>query len=238
MKKFRRYLFIGIAVMTLFLTGCGTQLYELTAEEEELIIHSAAYFVAKHNIQQKDGVSGVTLPDSFDEEDSESESETSETESEGTNDGSGAGSQTDSSKPSEDMVSLAQLIGHEDDLKVTYEGSYVANSYMEGSAYVVDAEAGKTFYVMKFKLTNTTGQDVTVNNATKSPIVKLVSDVVTVKSEVTFLTSDFSTYQGTIGVGESVETILLFEVSESVADKITAPTLQITIGNSTKTVKL
>ncbi len=238
MKKFRRYLFIGIAVMTLFLTGCGTQLYELTAEEEELIIHSAAYFVAKHNIQQKDGVSGVTLPDSFDEEDSESESETSETESEGTNDGSGAGSQTDSSKPSEDMVSLAQLIGHEDDLKVTYEGSYVANSYMEGSAYVVDAEAGKTFYVMKFKLTNTTGQDVTVNNATKSPIVKLVSDVVTVKSEVTFLTSDFSTYQGTIGVGESVETILLFEVSESVADKITAPTLQITIGNSTKTIKL
>lgn len=237
MKNFKRYLFIGVAVMTLFLTGCGTQLYELTAEEEDLIIHSAAYFVAKHNIQQKDGVSGYPLPESFDEEESESEPE-SETELEDKNDGSGSVGETDSAKPSEDMISLAQLIGHADDLKVTYEGSYVANSYMEGSAYFVDAEEGKTFYVMKFNLTNATDQDVEVNNATKSPIVKLVSDAVTVKSEVTFLTSDFSTYQGTIKSGETVETILLFEVSETVADKITAPTLQITIGNSTKDIKL
>lgn len=109
---------------------------------------------------------------------------------------------------------------------------------MEGSAYVVDADAGKTFYVMKFKMTNITNEDVTVDNASKSPIVKLVSEAVTVKSEVTFLTGDFSTYQGTIKAGESVETILLFEVSESVAEQIKAPTLQITVGNLTKNLKL
>ena len=234
MNKFKRLLFLGVAVMMLFLTGCGTQLYELTAEEEELIVHSAAYFVAKHNIQQKDGVNGVPLPESFEEEESEVESETE------TGDGeSGSGSESDTpSKPAENEVSLAEVIGHKDDLKVTYEGSYVANTYMEGAAYVVDAQPGKTFYVMKFKMTNTTAQDVQVNNATKSPIVKLVSDAVTVKSEVTFLTSDFSTYQGTIKAGESVETILLFEVSEGVAQQISSPTLQITVGNSTKNIKL
>jgi len=234
MKKHKRYLFIGIAVMMLTLTGCGESLYELTAEEEELIIHSAAYFVAKHNIQQKDGVNGVTIPEDFEEE-----TEGSETESEESNEGAGSGGGANTPvKPPEDMVTLAELIGHADDLQVSYEGSYVSNSYMEGSAYFVDADAGKTFYVLKFKLTNTTSSDVEVNNATKSPIVKLVSEAVTVKSEVTFLTSDFSTYQGTIKAGKSVETILLFEVSESVADKIKAPTLQITIGNSTKTIKL
>lgn len=232
MKKQKRYLFICIAVMMLFLTGCGDGLYELTAEEEDLIIHSAAYYVAKHNIQQKDGLTGIPVP-----EEEESESSENETEDSNTNNGSGDG-QSSPEGGSEDVVSLAELIGHKDDLKVSYEGSYVADSYMEGSAYFVDAEAGKAFYVMKFKLTNTTDQDVVVNNATKSPIVKLVSDAVTVKSEVTFLTSDFSTYQGTIGAGKSVETILLFEVSEEVADQITAPTLQITIGNSTKTIKL
>ena len=81
MKKIKKYLCAAVAVMMLFLTGCGTELYELTEDEEKLIIHSAAYLVAKHNIQQKDGVNGYPLPDSFDEEESETESET-ETESE------------------------------------------------------------------------------------------------------------------------------------------------------------
>ncbi|MBQ8518338.1 MAG: hypothetical protein IJ455_01875 [Agathobacter sp.] len=237
MKKFKRYLCIVVAGMMLLLTGCGKELYELTAEEENLIIHSAAYFVAKHNIQQKDGVNGYPLPDSFEEEETESESE-SESETESESGGNGSGGETEKPKPSEDMVTLAELIGHAKDIKVTYEGSSITNAYMEGSAYFVDAEPGKTFYVMKFKLTNTTDADVEVNNAQKSPVVRLVTDAVKVKSEVTFLASDFSTYQGTIEAGESVETILLFEVSDTVADKIKEPTLQITVGNSTKTIKL
>lgn len=232
MKKFKRFLYIGVATMMLFLTGCGTQLYEMTPEEEDLIVHSAAYFVAKHNIQQKDGVNGVPLPESFEEEETESESE-QETEGDGV-----SGEVEDSSKPAENEVTLAELIGHKDTLKVSFEGSYVENNYMEGSAYIVDADAGKTFYVMKFKMTNITKEDVVVDNASKSPIVKLVSEAVTVKSEVTFLTKDFSTYQGTIKAGESVETILLFEVSESVAEQIKEPTLQITVGNLTKNIKL
>jgi len=236
MKKFKRYLCIGVAMMMLLLTGCGKELYVLTAEEEDLIIHAAAYFVAKHNIQQKDGVNGYPLPDSFEEE-TETEAETeSETESESS--GSGSGGETEKPKPSEDMITLAEIIGHAKDIKVTYEGSSITNSYIESTAYLVDAEPGKTFYVMKFKLTNTTDADVEINNALKSPIVKLVSGDVKVKSEVTFLASDFSTYQGTIEAGESVETILLFEVSEAAAEKISAPTLQITVGKTTKNIKL
>ena len=234
MNKKKRYLFISIVAMMMFLTGCGESLYELTAEEEALVIHSAAYYVAKHNIQQKDGVNGIAIPEEIDLEEEEVSSETEIDDTLGT---TGDG-QTQPAIPSEDGVSLAELIGQAGNLQVSYEGSYVANSYKEGSAYIVDAEAGKTFYVMKFKLTNTTNAAIEVNNASKSPVVKLVCDAVSVKSEVTFLTSDFSTYQGTIGVGESVETILLFEVSESVAEQIANPTLQITIGNSTKNIKL
>lgn len=232
MKKFKRHLCIALAGMMLFLTGCGTQLHELTAEEEELIVQSAAYYVAKYNIQQKDGVNGYPLPDSFEEDESEDESESTEQEN------VGEGTESGQPQPSDQMASLAELIGHEKTLKITYEGSQVASSYKEGSAYLVEAAPGKTFYVMKFKLTNISSEDVKVDNASKSPIVKLNADGVKVKSEVTFLTSDFSTYQGTIGAGKSVETILLFEVSESDGAKITAPTLEIAIGNSTKTIKL
>lgn len=231
MKKFKRYLCVALAVMMLFLTGCGAELYELTEEEEALIIHGAAYYVAKHNVKQKDGVNGYLLPDSFDEEEDEPQTESS-------NDGTGSGGDTDVPKPPQELLALAELIGHKNDLKITYEGSYVSNSYKEGSAYFVEAEKGKTFYVMKIKLTNITGEEVAVDNVSRSPKVKLVCDAVKVNSEITFLNSDFSTYLGTIGAGKSVETILLFEVSESVAEKIKAPALQITVGKSTKTIKL
>ena len=184
-------------------------------------------------------MNGYPLPESFDESENESESESEgESESEVTNNETGSGGGTDTGKPAGETITLAELIGHKDDLKVTYEGSYVSNTYMEGAAYIVDAEKGKSFYVMKFKMTNTANKDIEVNNASKSPIMKLVADGVNVKSEVTFLNSDFSTYQGTIKAGESVETILLFEVSEKVVEKIKAPKLQITVEKSTKTIKL
>lgn len=231
MKQFKRYLCIALAVIMMCLTGCGAELHVLTPEEETLIIHSAAYLIAKHNIQQKDGVNGMPLPENF--EDTENSEENSQKP------GGDEGSSTDKpEQSSNDASALAELIGQTGNLKITYEGSYVTANYKEGTAYIVEAEAGKTFYVMKFKMTNTTGADVVVDNALKSPIVKLVSEAVTVKSEVTFLSSDFSTYQGTIKAGQSAETILLFEVSEKVAEKITAPTLQITIGKTTKSIKL
>lgn len=226
MKQMKRYMCIALAVMMLCLTGCGTELHVLTPEEETLIIHSAAYFIAKHNIQQKDGVNGMPLPEDFDEEESETDSQKPD-----------EGSEVPE-KPSNDASVLAELIGQAGKLKITYEGSYIASNYKEGTAYIVEAEAGKKFYVMKLKLTNITDADVVVDNALKSPTVRLISDAVTVRSEVTFLTTDFSTYQGTIKAGQSAETILLFEVSEQVVEKIASPTLQITIGKSTKSIKL
>ncbi len=229
MKKIKRYLCIALAGIMMCLTGCGAELHVLTPEEETLIIHSAAYLIAKHNIQQKDGVNGMPLPEDF--EDTESTEDNSQNPE-------GDGDEDKPSQPSNDASALAELIGQAGKLKITYEGSYVAANYKEGTAYIVEAEAGKKFYVMKFKMTNITDADVVVDNALKSPIVKLVSDAVTVKSEVTFLTSDFSTYQGTIKAGQSAETIILFEVSEKVSEQIKSPSLQITIGKSIKTIKL
>lgn len=232
MKKMKRYLCIVLAMLTMILTGCGTQLYELTAEEEDLIVHSAAYFVAKHNVQQKDGVNSYPYFENMDEEESESGSESKDTE-----EIKKPITGNEASKPQEATTSLAALIGHAETLEVTYQGSQVTNSYIEGSAYYVNAASGKAFYVMKFKLTNTSNQDIKVDNASKSPVVKLVSDAVTVKSEVTFLMSDFSTYQGTIKPGESVDTILLFEVSKSLAEQIENPTLEISVDNKINKIK-
>ena len=231
MKRYKRILFVCIAACSLFLGGCGESLHELTVEEENLIVHYAAYVVAKHNIQQKDGMSGVYVP--------EAEPENTEIVDtpEGTDNPQGGDGTTD--MPVVDTaVTLANAIGHGTDLVITYTGSYIADNYVEGSVYSVDASAGKTFYIMKLTLTNITQGDVVVENVTKRLGFKLTSGDLSVKSESTFLMTDFSTYYGTIPAGQSVETVLLFEVPQENAEGITAPVLQISIGNELKNVKL
>lgn len=217
------------------LSGCGTELYELTAEEEDLIVHYAAYIVAKHNIQQKDGAINVYV-----EEDTTTEETETPTESETETDseiGGGSGGDGEGGEASGE-ITLAEAIGHSQDLTITYGGSYVADNYIEGSAYSVDADAGKTFYIMKFTLTNTTGADVYVDNVSLNPSFKIKTENLEIKSEVTFLLTDLSTYVGTIAAGQSVETVLLFEVPLEGAEQIADPTLQIIVNNEIKVVKL
>ena len=58
MKKRMQFLAILLA-STVVLGGCGTALYELTDDEEDLIVSAAAQAVAKHNVFQIDGMTDV-----------------------------------------------------------------------------------------------------------------------------------------------------------------------------------
>ena len=236
MKRYKRLLLICIAVCSLCLSGCGASLHELTVEEESLIIHYAAYAVAKHNIQQKDGMSGVLIPETVPES-TESVDDTDDIYDTQTAGGEG-GNTVDTPQVENNTITLAEAIGHGQDLLVHYTGSYVSDNYIEASAYSVDASAGKIYYIMKFMLVNTTDADVEVENVTKGLDIRLVYGDKTVKSEMTLLLTEFSTYYGTIPAGQSVETVLLFEVPEEGADSITEPALQILIDNALKNVKL
>ncbi len=239
MKKGKRYLFILISVFSLLLSGCGTALYEMTPEEENIIIHSAAYFVAKHNIQQKDGVADVRIPEGSEEEQTtEIVEDTENTEStEQTNEGDVSG-ETEEPQVDPNAIDMVDVIGHRADLTVVYDGSEVKSSFDDGGAYIIDAAAGKTYYVMKFKVTNITDADVELDNISANLEFKLVSGDVSAKAEWTALTNDFSTYLGTIPAGQTVDTVLLFELTEAEAASISTPTLQISIDNAIKNVKL
>ncbi len=228
MKKHKRLLFVGIAACSLLFGGCGKELHVLTPEEESLIIHYAAYAVAKHNIQQKDGMTNVVVSETDDETDDV-------TNTENLQDGQNSGG---NEVVQDTRITLAEAIGHGTDLTVAYTGSYVAKDYVEGTVYAVDAEIGKKFYIMKFTISNTTQNEVLVDNLTKGFKFKLTSGEMSVNGERTFLMTDFSSYVGTIGPGQAVETVLLFEIPEGSADSIVEPTLEILIDNTLKTVKL
>ena len=53
------YYMLKLLASTVVLGGCGTALYELTDDEEDLIVSAAAQAVAKHNVFQIDGMTDV-----------------------------------------------------------------------------------------------------------------------------------------------------------------------------------
>lgn len=230
MKKHRRFLAMVLAGLTLLCTGCGTPLFELTADEEALIIKYAAHFVAKHNIYQKDGVVSMVPEDELETE-SETESETENTQKP---------DESESSSSSEEikLPTIAETVGMPAGITLGYLESYTTSSVKEGGAYSVDAEEGFTYYVLKFSMKNETDEPIEVDNASAHPIFKLTSDKVVIRSAVTFLSADLSTYKGTIGAKESVEVILLFKIKATDVDKIKEPTLSVVVNGETQKVKL
>lgn len=236
MRKQKLNTVAAVLAVSFMMTGCGTPLFELTEEEENLIAYSAARMVSKYNIQQKDGMINVVIEEEeTEDEKTVSKEENSETVKEENNT---QGNTSGESQNVQNKVSLASAIGHGSDLSITYEGSSVSKHYTEGGYYSVDAASGKTFYVMKFSITNTSKSKVTLDNVSLNGTFKLVADDLKVNAEVTFLNTDLATYVGEIASGATIDTILLFEVPESKANSISTPELQVIVNKEVKAVKL
>lgn len=230
MNRHRRSLAIGFVAISLLLSGCGTPMYELTDKEEELIVQYSAYIVAKHNIYQKDGyASGAQAPEAEPPSESESEDKNPDDTSE-------PGGSENTEAPIV-TVSLAEALGLEDGLRISYTGNEITTHVKEGPVYSENADEGCTFYVMKFRIENTTNQAIKVDNFSARPTFVLESKGVKSISEKTFLSGDLSGYMGTIEAQSSVDTILLFAVKTEDAQKIANPTLELRTDDTVKNIE-
>lgn len=211
------------AIITL--TGCGTQLYDMTDAEQSLIANYSAYVVAKHNIYQQDGMTNATE----DTEDTEKVDEVSPDNShsqdnktsEAGNDKS-SNSQKEPAASQEKKVSLAEATGY-GSLDIIYNGATESDVYNEGSYYSMTAGSGNTFAVMKFTLKNPTGEDINVDMFGNARTYKATfPDGKEYTAEGTFLTYSLNTFQGTVKAGGSVDVVLLFKIPQGTAcDNIT-----------------
>lgn len=211
----------AVAVLFIFLLGgCGEAPYELTEKEEQMIVHYSAHIVGKHNSYQKDGLEYVD-PASLAEEPEEPEPETpaadteKQPEASPDNPTAGGGAQT-VGEPSK-SASLGELFGSEQ-IRVEYVGSRLAPAYIEKEYYAVDANAGKTFLIVGIDVTNAGTEPAEVSFLASAPSFRAsVNGEPAVAAEITLLTSDFSTFEDTLEAGETRETVLLFQVADSVA---------------------
>lgn len=229
----------SVLVAATVMTGCGTKIYDMTDEEQQLIVNYSAYALSKHNIYQPDGMTSATESETEEQDTSATETETetadektpektSEKTSEETdtgqeNENPGQSQQTaQETKPTMQTVSLAQAIGYEG-LSVSYAGMTTQETYKEGSYYSMEAGAGNTYAVLKFTLSNTTGADMNVDLFTNTGKYRAAfSGGKEYEAEGSFLTYALNTFQGTIAAGQSVDVVLLFKVpQDTVCDSVT-----------------
>lgn len=237
MKNKRLSIALGVLVLSFVLGGCADPMHELTKEEESLIAQYAAHIVAKHNIRQTDGMTGI-LPSETEvtEEDSnipETDTEvTTETET-GKDDGPGS-----SDEPVKvEKITMEEALGYEG-LTVKFVGSEQIASYQDGDAYSLDAEQGRVFYLMNFELSNTTSESIMVDNISLNPRFKLTGTELNIKAEITILHSDLSTYTCEIKAGETHKTVLLFEIPQDKVEAAQQADFGIIIDGKTKSIEL
>ena len=201
------------------LTGCGEAPYELTDEEQQLIVSYSAHVVSKFNRYQKDGLTYV--PDEEEVTDTEVVPPTPDTEVQEENteavtpDDNGTVADTESEAPAEQttMSTVYADMG----LQFTYLGNEVTASYMESDTYAVNAGLGKHLLVLKFNVENQTEEAIVVDNMSSKDVfsAKYVMEsgkAYNAKAVMTLLMNDFTTYEGTLEPKTAVEMVIVFEI--------------------------
>lgn len=235
MKKGMRLLAICSAT-ALLLCGCGTPLYEMTDEEEDLVVQGAAYMLSKHNIFQKDGMNG-TLPVEEEEETEEVNTEGSEEASSENQGGTSTGSS--GTAASGETITLAESIGYKDKLEVTYEGFSLMDVYKEGSYFSLSAASGKTFVVMQFAVSNLTGEDIQIDNYEAGYAFYCSFEGTShVPEKQSFIADSLASYEGTIPADKSARAVLIFEIAKEQAEMISEPTLTMEHNGTSYSIKL
>lgn len=217
-KTKARMLIAAAAAAVLLLGGCGDAPYEMTDEEENIIASYSAHILSKYNIKQKDGLTYVNLqaPEETEDVPLEEVPEDTQTPEEPveTTDGN------EVTVPEEEPHTIAtfQEIFGADGLEVSYVGARIAADYIEDAYYAVDPAAGNAYLIVGIDISNTTDSPMEVNILDKMPGFRIkLNGNMKYSSEMTILTDDFSNYEETIDGGQTAETVLLFQIPDTVA---------------------
>ena len=247
MKRF--FVLCSIMVLSLFLSGCEKTI-ELTDEENYLIAEYAAELLLKYdrNIDLKyfdestAYVPEIEEPEITEEPTTEATTETTTEKSEEqvTTEDSNEESITTEIDVKEDIsqvipakdFDLAKFVGVEN-VSVKYSHYMILDSYpsydQDGMYIEIEAPDGYKLLVIKFDMENLTGtsQDVDLYNKDIDYHI-IINDSKMAKQMLTILMDDLYTYQGVLDGDMRQENVLLFQLSESVAESIDNLKLKVT----------
>lgn len=260
-KIWKRRLLAGLIACGIFvITGCG-QVIDLTDEENHLIAEYAAELLLKYDRNYDTRYNPDELEDTTEtmtETDATTEATTevvTTTEAATTEQDAPADGQTTQAQPVTDEAvkedigatvdsdfDIAAFVG-ESRISVRYAYYMVVDSYpsydQDGMYIEVQAPEGYKLLVLKFEVENKTNEDQAVDLYNKDVNYNIVVDNSrTTKQMLTILADDLYTYDKTIQASSREETVLLYTVSDSVANKWTDLKLQVKYGGTSAVLQL
>lgn len=138
----------------------------------------------------------------------------------------------------QDIATILKLDG----FLVTYEGFEYSNEYTDSSVengYTMKSLDGSEFVVMKFKVENTTDETKLCDVLSSSPQFSIsVNGATKVESFASVMNNDLAVLHNEIGAHESMEAVLLVEVSKEYENNVTSLALDISVNGQNSTILL
>lgn len=232
----KRKFFCSMALTGLiFLSGCAS-FPEMTEEQEEAIVEYAAGLLIQNMKDYDSRLVDLSLyadPEVLPEETPAPES----------------GGMDDVADTEKVDVSTGEVYGSVESLLVpegvtlTYVGNSVTDSYPEGDDgepyFALDAAEGNQLLVLKFTMTNTTGEEQKVDVLGLSPKFRvIVNDTENKNASPTMLLDDLRIYAGTLAAGEEVSLVLIVEMESSLLEQVESIEMTVTTDEGSVTTLL
>lgn len=203
-------------IMMLSFSGCA-KVIALTENEENLIAQYASYTMIKHSryndsllLSKEDLLKAEQREEEYKKKAEEKKQNSTSTTTIG------------------DPVTLSDAIGIKG-LEFTYQGHDVLDEYSESIVTLGD-RAGKKYVFLNFTLSNTSGENKTIDMITAKAKFKATINGSTVAHLPTLLPSDLATFnkKTVISAGAKKNVFIVFEVSDDTAKEIKSLSLSMT----------
>lgn len=231
----KRVTAIMIIIVLVGLTGC-VQTTELDKEQEQQFIEYSVYSVLEHDKNYMIGLNKVDIEPETESSGADKQQPESGTDGQGqSGQNPGGGTSVQNTDNINDALGIAGAT-------IKYAGIAVCDSFPEAEnvpSFVIKAVSGKKLVVLKFDITNTTGSDMKVDLSSKKLSFKgIFNGSVKTNVLVTLLPEALNTFDDVIPAGGTIQTVLVFEISESYADNLTGVTVEVKSESGTKSIKL
>lgn len=232
--------------------GCGEQIYEMTEEEEAVVVHYAAHAVSKFNKKQSEGIEDVAVLKALRElkeqeaeerrkQQAQEEQQKQEEEQKPAADSGQAepSSGEQNTQPEANYVPLKQALKLGSGMNAIYRSYELASSYQASQSYMVRANSGNELLILHVNLKNSGSKTAECNILSKMPAFRLtINDELSVSADTTILLNDLGTYQGRIRAGEKARTVLVFQVQKGAVKSVDSMDLEVTMNGTSSLVQL
>lgn len=236
---------IFLMITAFLLSGCGTQMPEMTEQESELVAEYAVGLLMKYNVRHQSRLlNDAQLARELERlENLAAQKKAAQTEKERPKEES---SQEDVqsdviTKPAVSGKYIEEFYGIEG-ISVRYQGYEVADSYPNSGEelyFMMQANSGKKLLVLKFRAQNLTQEDKTMDMISIMPRFKVsVNGERAQYALSTLLSDDLANYKGTIAAGGTKELVLMAEIPEEMADNITSVSVSMQNESGSETILL